>query len=509
MTVSNEAVDDTKDACYGIARCAVKLKDKGLLMDALRMVESYLPSGTGGEEEYEYHKILILDTLLHLGGMNTLSSMNFHCSLMHSIIALLTTSSSSLLIEDRVCRDNIGGIMARANDLMGTWRGVAPDEETIFTLMKDCCLSVDIINAAKDVCDDDELDKNSLMGIAKDWIGVIATALTLTDTEENNDWFIGECKTIFERLITCIESIKCSEDVKGKDKEGNEFISMKKGECYRANVGDGLHPATLNLLLKNWASPLCYAYDDPRGYNSKVSRINGCINAFLTYLIYIMNNESGVETSDAMLEAVDKGTVFVDRHVTVVKSKKTVKREHALFLRDSNVTAAQRNLIPGLSIVSHALLARKNGKHLRVGVASAEAWREVCGAIGPRVTMMLLFLSYLPHGETYNMPKSHLSPASFTEPDLDIFCQRFVCLYTSFTSVRISSVSNIVYTAAQRNIHVSKETEAQLIRLRIDACIRGGRIGGPISIGLLGKNEKGQQIRAVNMGLEAAIVMKR
>ena len=83
MTVSNEAVDDTKDACYGIARCAVKLKDKGLLMDALRMVESYLPSGTGGEEEYEYHKILILDTLLHLGGMNTLSSMNFHCSLMH------------------------------------------------------------------------------------------------------------------------------------------------------------------------------------------------------------------------------------------------------------------------------------------------------------------------------------------------------------------------------------------------------------------------------------------
>ena len=470
--------------------------DMSLLYDALVYIEKVLSTWSDtlpdslemeGEssmiEQCMHCKLQILNQLINADGISLLTILSSYGSLI--LAGQYIKQYYPYSDKKSECEE----VMDSANKLLDKL-AIPAKGSGAEKALRQCLINENIIKAllllweaVKGIKRDDEAEDNAAF-IIHDWMDLIEEATTSNDSNsKKNKWFKPRFDNIYDRANNLIGSTKNSEDITGKDIDGSVFTVLKAGDTFTANMSDGLCQESLLAQMFHWASPSCLNYIDVRGdgeYDSKVARTNPCIDAYNGYAARIFCSENGLPVSDDILGSVDLGTTCLDQHVIVANHKPSFPKEHASHIhdtpianRETHMTANERNGLQALNLVSQAIYANMNGIKLRVGVPSMPAWQAMFASCGPTITLLIIFLGYLPHGQNIVAPQKQMSVASFSSPDLDEFNEKMIALYTVFTILRPSCVSQIMHIMAGR-VDQPMEIKLLLLEQQLQGCINGG-----------------------------------
>ena len=196
------------------------------------------------------------------------------------------------------------------------------------------------------------------------------------------------------------------------EKWKNEFycaIMKMSGGKYkgRLNLGDGLSPLTVCLMIAHFAPWSCRDYKDTRKYRSpfcKIDRENPCMRMFDWILPKSLHKEAGGEWSEEMRQAISERVSIVDAKVLVTKDTEDHAKEFRAFCRDNRISMDEMNLIGFLLFafhVKHHELGPRSNTPLNVMVSSASAYRELFADCGYFATKSIRFLSYVAHGQVW------------------------------------------------------------------------------------------------------------
>ena len=258
------------------------------------------------------------------------------------------------------------------------------------------------------------------------------------------------------------------------------------------NLGDCLSPKTVLLFIKNYAPWSCLGKEGLRGVYNLISRTNACILQYWKVLPRSLFKEAGgKDWSDDLADTVGEHISFIDLHLFVPRKKKTYVSEFKEFARRHKVTVEDLKFVTFVFYtlhVKHFQLIHGVSKVLTVAAASVPANNDFFGGNCDGFKNNLVFnVGLLPHGECVATRRI----ARYSDEVLAMISKRLQMAFAAVADVVDDYVvlppeeqSEIAERFSGR-IGMSKEERDTWLESILEACRKGGRIGGRASAKLL------------------------